>query len=227
MIVRIGILRKSQRLTTEEFQKHWLEVHGPIAARIPELQRYCQNHVIDSEQLGIDFPRSSQDVDGFSQLWFKDLSAMKKSFTEDTVDMLVKDEQRFIGNVELIAVKQNEVIPVTNDKPLIKRMSLIKRRSDIDIETFEHEWKEVHSQLVRAMPEVEGYNQNYILDRNIKRNRSDFEDESIDGIVELWFQDTKSLEAAFASEAGQKTMAHAKTFIGEITTFIVETHQII
>ncbi|MEY8757844.1 EthD family reductase [Peribacillus frigoritolerans] len=228
MIVRMGILRKAEKLNSEEFRKHWLEVHGPIAAKIPELQRYQQNHVIDSEQLGINFPRSSLSVHGFSQLWFDDLSSMKRSFTADTVNTLAKDEQNFIGGMQLISLKPNEVIPVANDKPLIKRMSLLKRRSDIDIETFEREWAEVHSQLVKAMPGVAGYKQNYVLEQDIERDRSvNYEDESIDGVVELWFQDTKSLESAFASEAGQKTMAHARTFIGEITTFIVQTHQIV
>ena len=31
----------------------------------------------------------------------------------------------------------------------------------------------------------------------------------IDGIVELWFENTDTLNAAFASPEGQRTMAHA------------------
>jgi hypothetical protein len=49
-----------------------------------------------------------------------------------------------------------------------------------------------------------------------------YDDLPIDGIVELWFADTAAIDAAFASVRGKETMAHAETFIGEITTFLVE-----
>jgi hypothetical protein len=45
--------------------------------------------------------------------------------------------------------------------------------------------------------------------------------------VELWFEDTKTLEAAFASPARRTTMAHAKTFLDEITAFLVVEHRVV
>ena len=78
------------------------------------------------------------------------------------------------------------------------------------------------------MPGVEGYTQNLIRERFIERGKSaSCEEMPIDGIVELWFRDIASLETAFASPAGQRTMAHARTFIGEITAFLVETHVVV
>jgi hypothetical protein len=49
----------------------------------------------------------------------------------------------------------------------------------------------------------------------------------IDGIVELWFENTDTLNAAFASPQGQVTMAHALTFLAEITAFVVEEHRVV
>lgn len=46
----------------------------------------------------------------------------------------------------------------------------------------------------------------------------------IDGVVELWFEDTEALNRAFASPQGVQAMKHAESFIDEITTFMVETH---
>ena len=227
MIVRIGILRKKEDLTTAAFRKHWHEVHGPIATKIPGLLRYHQNHIVDSAQLGIDYPRSPQVVDGFSELWFDNQSSMQNGATPDVIKMLAEDEARFIGNMQLIIAKQNIVVPTVSDKPLVKRMSILKRRPDVDAETFQREWWEVHSEHVRSMTGIEGYTQNLVIERSIGRKSATYEEVPIDGIVELWFRDIMSLEAAFASPTGQKTMAHAKTFIGEITTFIVEPYQII
>ena len=46
-------------------------------------------------------------------------------------------------------------------------------------------------------------------------------------IARLWFEDAATLEAAFSSPAGQVTMAHAKTFLAEITAFVVVEHRVI
>jgi len=224
MNVRIGVLRKKEGLTTEAFRKYWLEKHGPMAAKLPGLRRYHQNHVVLSTQLGFDYPRSSQAVDGFSELWFDDLASIQSSLP----DIVNEDVERFIGNMQLVTAEQNIVMPTTSNKPLIKRMSLLKRRPDVDIEMFQREWRDVHAELARMMPGLEGYTQNLVIDRFIEPGKSaTYQEVPIDGIVETWFRDIPSLEAAFASPAGQKTIAHAKTFIGEITTFIVETHQIV
>ena len=49
----------------------------------------------------------------------------------------------------------------------------------------------------------------------------------IDGVVELWFEDTEVLNRAFASPQGMQAMKHAASFIDEITTFMVETHVVV
>lgn len=61
----------------------------------------------------------------------------------------------------------------------------------------------------------------------IKGQPCAYEQLPIDGIVELWFENTKTLEAAFASPQGQRTMEHAKTFLAEITAFLVVEHRVV
>ncbi len=227
MFTRIGILQKLDGISTETFQKHWLEVHGPIAAKIPGLRKYNQNHVIDSTQLGIEYPRSMGSVDGFSQLQFANAQSMQAGFSTDVTEQLINDEKKFIGQLSIVTVEPNVVIPVASDKPLIKRMSILKRRPDVDEETFRYEWEEVHAEYLKKMPNVKGYIQNHIIKSDVKREGLEsIPNLQIDGIVELWFEDIKSLEEAFGSEVGQKTMAHAQTFIEEISTYLVETHEI-
>lgn len=228
IIVRMGILRKREDLTTEAFRKHWLEVHGPIAAKIPGLRRYFQHHVIDSEQRGIDYNRSNLVIDGFSELWFEDMSTTQQSsLTPDNIKMLAEDEARFIGDLKLIVAKKTVVIPTACDKRLIKRMSTIKRLPDIDFEAFKRGWED-HAEILLSMPGIEGYAQNLVLDRTIQRGKSAaYEELPIDGVVELWFENTETLNAAFASPVGQKAMAQAKTFLGEITAFLVEPYAIV
>lgn len=110
---------------------------------------------------------------------------------------------------------------------LLKRMSVIKRLPTLNEDDFRKEWK-THGDLVRKMSGVSAYRQNVITGRErVKGYPCGYSDLPIDGIVELWFKDAETLNAAFGSEAGQETMAHAKTFLSEITAFVVAERQIV
>lgn len=129
---------------------------------------------------------------------FDDLQSMQLSSTSETIKMLNEDEVRFIGSWQLILAKQDVVIPTPDDKRLIKKMSLLERRPDVDPEMFQREWTEVHAELVRSMQGVKGYTQNIVFDRNVGQGRSiQNKIVPIEGIVELWFPDISSLEVAF------------------------------
>lgn len=227
MIVRMGILRKKENLSLDEFRKYWIENHGPLASKIPGLIKYTQNHVVNSSQMGIDYDRGNIIVDGFSQLWFEDEQDMELMLTSEIGNLLSNDEEKFIDDLKIIVAKQNVVKTRSKEKSLIKRMSILKRRSDIDFATFQYEWNKVHAEHVLTMPGIEGYVQNLVIDSSVKKGKViENNGLGIDGIVELWFKDPASLENAFASPNGQRTMKHATTFIEEITTFLVEPHQI-
>jgi uncharacterized protein (TIGR02118 family) len=122
-----------------------------------------------------------------------------------------------------VTALQNIVIPEATGEPTIKRMSTLKRRPDISLARFKSEWFELHATLVKRIPGVKGYNQNLV----IARTRADgtpatYDELPIDGFVELWFADKRSLEAAFATGSAKTLMTHALEFIGEISTFLVE-----
>jgi uncharacterized protein (TIGR02118 family) len=85
-----------------------------------------------------------------------------------------------------------------------------------------------HARLVRETNGVHGYRQNLVVAREVPKGTPvGYEGLPIDGIVELWFESTESLDAAFASPEGKTLMAHARVFIAEITTFLVERHVIV
>lgn len=53
MIVRFGLLRRRPDLTAEGFRRHWLTVHGPLAARTPGLLAQVGVDVIDVSSGGL------------------------------------------------------------------------------------------------------------------------------------------------------------------------------
>lgn len=227
MKVRMGLLMKKTNMTDHQFREYWRDRHAPVVLKnLPNLRGYHQNHVIDSVQRGIQYARGRMHLDGFSELWFEEGSPAPVGFVSDE---LTRDERQFIEILHIVTAERYTVIePPRDQSRSIKRMSLLKRRSEVSEAQFRHEWCDIHAGLVAKMPGVKGYRQNLIVTREREKGRQcDYADLPIDGIVELWFDDEAGLEGAFASAAGRETMAHANTFISEITTFLVQDHQIV
>ncbi len=228
MIIRSGLIRKKPDWTQEAFRQYWREQHGPIAAKLPGLRHYEQNHVVDSVQRGIAHTRGPEQLDGYSMLTFDSEQAMRDAMATDAGTALVADENHFIGDLRIVAINQIEVIPPDPGRKLLKRMSLLRRLPDVSPEQFEREWRDEHARLVKRVNGVRGYRQNHILHREAPKGTIvGYEQLPIDGIVELWFDSTDSLDAAFASPQGVTLMSHAREFIDEITTFLVETHTVV
>ena len=229
--VRMGLIYKHDSWTFEDFQAYWRDKHGPLVAKIPNLREYWQNPVIDRLQRGIDFARGPWNFDGFSQLWFDDAKQADVAFNSSPLSAaLIADENHFLGGLHIITARQREVVAVPDApvrKTLLKRISTLRRRNDVSEEDFRREWK-LHGEMVQEMPGVSGYRQNVVTARErVKGQPSAYSDLPIDGIVELWFETPATLEAAFASPPGQRTMAHAKTFLSEITAFLVQERRIV
>ena len=64
-------MAKLPGLTLDRFFRHWQSHHGALAARVPGLRRYVQNHAIPGAYVG-----RTQTHDGWSELWFDDLPAL-------------------------------------------------------------------------------------------------------------------------------------------------------
>src|ERR1700730_11292037 len=165
MIVRMGLLQRRSGMSPAAFGKHWRDVHGPSGARLPGLRRYHQNHIIDTEQRGIDYPRGPLTIEGISELWFDDEPSMQRAIKSDVMDALAADEANLIDDIHVVSAEQHVVIPTPSGMPLLKRMSTLKRRHDVSPQAFRHEWFEIHSILVKRLPQVKGYTQNLVLDR--------------------------------------------------------------
>jgi uncharacterized protein (TIGR02118 family) len=73
MIKAISVAYRKTGLTPEEFNEHWKNVHGPLAARlIPNLRKYVQNHLIT-------VPGMKYEGDGIVEMWYDNIEDWKKS----------------------------------------------------------------------------------------------------------------------------------------------------
>lgn len=228
MIVRMGLLTKRGDLTAEQFRRHWRDVHGPLAAKLPGLLAYHQNHIVDKTQLAIDHARGDWDLDGVSELWFRDRAAMDAAIDSPAYAAVAADSDNAIATTRVIVAEQNVVAARDEKGPFIKRMSLLERASGLTARDFRHEWFDRHAAMVSQFPRLAGYTQNLVVDRiDSAPLRGAQQQASIDGVVEMWFRNKSDLEAAFRSPAAEVSQRHALSFIAAITTFLVEVHEVV
>jgi len=224
MIARIDIFKKKDEVSSDTFRK-FLNEHAVTMSQMGGFQKYAQNYVVESTQpsgLGNeDYPRNSERVDAFSKIWFDDQSSAEKALNSNIIDTLNRND---MSDLKSVVTKQNVVIPTVEDKGIYKMMQVLKRPVDVSPEKFEFEWCKVHAEMVpHTFPGVLGYTQNLVLTRSISGAIVPYEELPIDGIVEFWFKNKESMDAAFSAPTAKKAIDHARVFIDTISTFTIES----
>jgi len=67
----IGILKRPDGMSIEEFHKWWLEEHAHLVKRFPGLKRYAINLSTDGDQR----------YDGIAEVWFENREDIEKIFS--------------------------------------------------------------------------------------------------------------------------------------------------
>ena len=96
---------KLSGLSTEEFQQHWFEVHGPLCARVPGLRRYVQNHGIPEA-----YPFRAMTHDGFSELWFDDMESLHRARASSEWAQLSEDGKSLFAYPLSVVVAREDII---------------------------------------------------------------------------------------------------------------------
>lgn len=105
MIKLVFCLHRLPELSREEFQKYWLENHGPLVRShkdILRIRRYVQVHTIDDP--GNDLLRESRGApepyDGVAELWWDNLEVLQELVESPEAQLalleLLEDEKKFI-----------------------------------------------------------------------------------------------------------------------------------
>lgn len=110
MIKSISLLTRRDGMTHEQFVRHWVEVHAPLAHRVPGLRRYVQSHILE-ERKRPDIPSIDVEVDGIAELWYDDRDAMARALATPEARALHADGALFIGRIKTFTVEERVIIP--------------------------------------------------------------------------------------------------------------------
>ena len=78
MIKSLTLLTRKSGLTHEQFIRHWVDVHAPMAKSVPGIRRYVQTHILE-ERKRPDIPSTDMELDGIAELWYDDRESMAKA----------------------------------------------------------------------------------------------------------------------------------------------------
>lgn len=110
MVKTIALLTRKAGLSHDEFMRHWVEIHTPLAHAVPGLRRYVQNHIL-AEPTRPDIATTEVAVDGVAELWYDDRAAMERAHASPEARRLHADGALFIGGIKSFIVEEKIVIP--------------------------------------------------------------------------------------------------------------------
>jgi uncharacterized protein (TIGR02118 family) len=107
-VKNIEFVNRRPGMALEPFRAYWRDVHGPLAATIPVLHRYEQNHLALSEYDKNDWPP----YDGLAITWFASTADMKRGTTTPEYAATRADEAHFLpdGHLPIIITREHVVV---------------------------------------------------------------------------------------------------------------------
>ena len=109
MIKSLTLLTRKAELTHEEFMRHWVEIHAPLARKVPGIRRYVQTHLLE-ERKRPDIPSSDVEIDGIAELWYDDQESMRKALASPEGKALYADGALFIGRVKTYTTEERQIV---------------------------------------------------------------------------------------------------------------------
>ena len=109
MIKTVGLLTRKSGATHEQFVKHWVGTHAPLAHKVPGLRRYVQNH-ITGERTRADIEAIALEIDGIAELWFDDQAALEAASRTPEMKALHADGALFIGRIKSYIVEEKVIV---------------------------------------------------------------------------------------------------------------------
>jgi uncharacterized protein (TIGR02118 family) len=107
-IKRASLLQRKPGISHEEFVKHWVEIHAPMARACPGIARYALT-IVKSASTRTDVAPYEIQVDGIAELWFKTQADFDAYSASPATRRLREDGATFIGR-EIDFVTEEQVI---------------------------------------------------------------------------------------------------------------------
>jgi uncharacterized protein (TIGR02118 family) len=222
MIKLMGMIKRKEGMSVEDFHAYWRDVHAPMIAGSPGLRQYIQNHTVP--ELYSEYPPA---FDGMAEAWFDDLDGFETAVASPGWQRAIVDVPNFMvgaGRIMSTEVPMIDALPTARERQsLVKYVGLLTRKPGLSVADFQNHWRDVHGPLVKAeFPEMRRYVQSHAIPSEYENGTSP----SWDGIPEAWFDSLDVFPWHMVKRTGDKTstpaaLDSANTFIQPIPSLVV------
>ena len=220
MIKVISVLKRRPDMEVEAFQDYWLNVHGPIAARMPGVRRYVQSHTL----LG-GYRKRQPAADGIAELWFDDTDALRALEGTAALDATLGDHVEFVAPDGHLQIFTEEHVIKDGPTPVdgVKNIEFVKRKPGMAVADFQRYWREVHGPLGAAIGPLKRYVQSHTKRSAYRDGRTP----ALDGMALTWFDDTDGMRASATSPEYVTTRDDEENFVASPLDFIITREHVI
>lgn len=102
MFKLVILLTKKPAMGDDEFVRYWLNVHAPLAKKMPGLRKYVVNIVQKP-------PNKEPDYHGLAELWFDDRETMKKAFSSPEGEVTQRDSENFTSKMMTLFIDEHDI----------------------------------------------------------------------------------------------------------------------
>jgi uncharacterized protein (TIGR02118 family) len=201
------IARYTKSKSREEADRYWEEVHGPMFAKVPGVERYVQSHVTGPLPLVTGVAEEETHFDGYSSAWWADKDAFLRSMESPEWQAVVDDGDNVFDMEWLwnMSAQLEDVVQVDGPVAPYKVVWVMKFKDDMPREAADAHWTDVHGPIFHGLP-IERYVQNHVVGPIGADGDSDAEI-GFDGFSECWFTGEDQFLEAVNSDAWAEAVA--------------------
>lgn len=228
-IYRSALINRREGLDDAQFREHWIRVHGSLAARLPGLGTYRQNHI--AERFFEDRSVPVQSIDGVSQLSFDSVAAMERSDASVEYAACKADIPLFQGGITILVLSPQRLFggeALARGQHGAKLAWLSTRRTGVPSEGLQQRWLSESAEAGAAVPGARRHVQNFVVDRShpVQAGVPAGSADAVEAFSELWFDDVASLRAGLASAAGQR-LVHGDPLLAPFAVYSIDEVHIV
>jgi len=223
IVKTLTFMARKPGTTHTEFMRYWLDVHAPMALKVPGMRGMICNEITGASNgtLAISSGASIA-IDGVAESWKEETSSLQNPDAPDAAKAWYADGPAFVGWIKGYRVSETVFVPPKRGGEGL--IALLKRRPEQSHAQFAGHWLKVHGPMARAVPEVSGLILNEVV---AEARRDDIAPltgfGAIDGIAQSFRRD---MDAPLSPER-ERWYADGKASIGEAIGYRTREHVII
>ena len=182
-----------------ESDRYWAEVHGPLFAKVPGVERYVQSHVTGTLPAVGGYSEDSTYFDGYSCAWFTDKAAFEAAMLSPEWQAVGEDSANVFDDTWFTGMSAHitEVTQIEGASNPYKVVYVVNFRDGMSREDAEEHWTNTHGPLFHTVP-IDRYVQNHVVSAIGRTGETD-DPLDLSGFSECWFADEAQFLEALAT----------------------------